>query len=423
MAIAPTNVKWFSLQNEITLDNYWSTNGTGGLINLLDICLVNGKALPGISSFTVTDEGDYEIVFASTHSTFLYQVVELTGFVPTELNKEYRVINVPTTSSLVLSAKTPGQTYSNIGNAKLAPLGYEIVYTQGDVKRVYRAKNPATNHPYIRVDETLTDGTNTWTSTYAKCAAVGLIEDMANVDDVNDPGKLQLPQIYNDLSYNWTMAGGTGTGVMKGRISTWYWARANSANSSVSDVGAPPMGNRDWSIVGDKDAFYFSRAMIASNQLKIISGCGLYNTATDTDPFNWFLATTRPDYAASTNLNFTSGTMIGSIPFTYNLQRSKWYVPHVAYRTNDSTDAIMIGKDYTSGIGSIDGINVTAIEIPFYDNQNNVRGTMKHIAYSGNNRGFPGPQPITSGKSMYFTDSVLTSSSGGHMYYYLGEWE
>jgi hypothetical protein len=67
----------------------------------------------------------------------LFQIVELTGFSPAEINGKYRIKGTPTTTQLVLKAEHAGKTISTVGTAKLASLGYEIIFRDAnDVKRV-----------------------------------------------------------------------------------------------------------------------------------------------------------------------------------------------------------------------------------------------------------------------------------------------
>ena len=188
------DVQFFSHLNGLVLGNNW-----GDLIRLLDKALVTGINFTQITAASIDAQGDVHITLYAAHNAMLFQVVELTGFTPSSLNQKYRIKGVPSTAKLILKPHTAiaETSITTVGAGRLASLGYEIIFRDAnDVKRVYRAKNPRSEHPFIRVDESLTspDGTTgVYTSTYAKSAMVGLIEGMTHIDDYLDQNKLQLP--------------------------------------------------------------------------------------------------------------------------------------------------------------------------------------------------------------------------------------
>src|SRR5690606_31204743 len=214
------DVQFFSHLNGLTLGNNW-----GDLIRLLDKALVTGIDFTQITAVSIDAQGDVHITLYAAHNAMLFQIVELTGFTPASLNQKYRIKGVPNTTQLILKPKTDivERSITTTGAAKLSSLGYEIIFRDtGGVKRVYRAKNPTAKHPFIRVDETISDGTNSYTSTYAKSAMVGLLENMTHIDDFQNPDVLQLPFDPSDPAKNWKITG-TGTSCVRG-WSKWYWA-------------------------------------------------------------------------------------------------------------------------------------------------------------------------------------------------------
>lgn len=422
---AATDVQFFSHLNAgcPQLTNDW-----GCMISLLDACLVNGVSLPNVSSVTVATGGNITVNFASAHSVLLFQCVTLAGFTPSILNGKYRVIGVPTTTQLTLSSDLSAQSATTTGTAKISPLGYQIAYS-GTGKRAYRALNPTAQHPYIRVDESLTspDGTTgIYTSTYAKYAMVGLIANMSHIDDYLDTSKLQLPLDTTDFSKNWKIAG-TGSSVVRG-WSRWYWARyTNLYQGGVYDVYAPSTGNRKFTLVGNADAFYINRGLAnASDNMKGIMGCGLYDSGLPTDIVpNWFLlsaltATTAQGTDYMTNIS-------GAIPFVYSATviggfSTKYNVTNPIVSHINTTPVV---PDYTSGYSAIySANNVSALQIPFYDGNAYLRGTYKHIYYAGNNKNtLTVTTPILADNSMYIWDCAFVSGSSsiGGFYFYLGE--
>ena len=144
------DVQYFSHLNGLVLGNNW-----GDLIRLLDKALVTGIDFTQITAASIDAQGDVHITLFAAHNALLFQVVELSGFTPNSLNQKYRIKGVPSTTKLILKPKDAitVTSISVIGSGKLAPLGYDIIFKDAnDVKRVYRAKNPTAQHPFIRVD-------------------------------------------------------------------------------------------------------------------------------------------------------------------------------------------------------------------------------------------------------------------------------
>ncbi|KAB0650726.1 hypothetical protein F7P73_15675 [Acinetobacter bohemicus] len=413
------NVQYFSHLNGLTLGNNW-----GDLIRLLDTCLVNGLPLTSITSATIDAQGDITLNLYAAHNCMLFQIIELSGFTPAELNGKYRIKGVPSVNQIILKAEHVGKSINTTGTAKLASLGYEIIFRDtNDVKRVYRAKNPTAQHPFIRVDETISDGVNSYSSAYAKSAMVGLIENMSHIDDYLDPNKLQLPLDTADPTSNWKITG-TGTSVARG-WSRWYWARNANAFTLSADSSAPATANRKFTLVGDKDAFYFLRQLQSSEGQKVLSGCGLYSESLLPDVIpNWFLMTTLTKNNAATGLNLVN--LEGGNPLTTNVTASTFLAPEYSPTVKFINHTICRGiiQDYNTGWSNIfSGNSVGALEIPFTAPNTVLRGSLKHIYYAGNKLGYENTQPIISDKAMYIWDSTMVLSGIGGFYFYLGSLE
>lgn len=421
------DVQYFSHLNGLTLDNNW-----GDLIRLLDKCLVSGLPLTNIISATIDAQGDITLNLYAAHNCILFQIVELTGFTPSELNGKYRIKGTPTATQLILKATHVGKSISTAGTAKLSSLGYDIIFRDsGDVKRVYRAKNPTAQHPFIRVDETISDGVNSYASTYAKSAMVGLIENMTHIDDYQNPGVLQLPFDAADPAKNWKLTG-TGNRVVRG-WSKWYWARSGDAYAPSTDATSPANGNRNFSLIGDKNAFYLLNSITATStgfDRKVIYGLGLYNSQMQSSVPHWFLATSKHTLAASASIDF-SGNIVqfsGSLPFAYGESYSKFSVTkqNTINPIASSIDAIPLLADYASGASNkFLNTDVPALEIPFFDSDNVLRGSVPHLYYSGKLLSDNQATPILASASMYIADSVMVADGGakGSFYFYLGELE
>lgn len=421
------DVQYFSHLNGLALGNNW-----GDLIRLLDKALVTGIDFTQITAASIDAQGDVHITLYAAHNAMLFQVVELSGFTPSSLNQKYRIKGVPNTTQLILKSKTDiaERAITTIGAGKLASLGYEIIFRDaGDVKRVYRAKNPTAQHPFIRVDESLSspDGTSgIYTSNFAKYAMVGLIENMTHIDDYADPTKLQLPLDTTDLSKNWKISGTSGT-VVRG-WAKWYWAsNIGVRNGGVTASQTPPTGNRNFTLCGDNDAFYILSPWTATNmEYKIIYGCGIFDSslATDTIP-PWFLFASVNAINAQTQDRPQKGTS----PLLYGDNERKFIVPtyNVVTRIKNHVYCNPIMLDNYTGMPSspLNATSTAALEIPMYDENNVLRGTLKHVCYAGNNlQAKTVTTPIIADNSLYIADSSLSYGNNlGGLYFYLGELE
>jgi hypothetical protein len=417
------DVQFFSHLNGLTLDNHW-----GDMIRLLDTCLVNGLPLTSINSASIDAQGDITLNLYAAHSCMLFQIIELTGFTPTDLNGKYRIKGVPSATQLILKANHAGKFITTTGSAKLASLGYEIIFRDtNDVKRVYRAKNPRAEHPFIRVDESLTspDGiTGIYTSSYVKGAMVGLIEDMTHIDDFEDPNKLQLPLTTDNFTKNWKIVG-SGATVVRGWCK-WYWAAGSSTWAKETETITA--GNRNFTLIGNADAFYSLIASHTDNAVKKLNGCGIYNSSLDNSIVpNWFLMSTINDYQAqASNVNYQA---TGISPLCYSATSAKFFVPKYSpvARISNSVYANPIVPDYTPGYsGRYNANDTPALEVPLSDDNAFLRGTLKHVMYCGKNiRSYYTTTPWLSDSSMYVSDSIFCNGNTdtGAIYFYLGELE
>ena len=415
-------VQYFSHLNGLVLSNNW-----GDLIRLLDKALVTGIDFTQITAASIDAQGDVSITLFAAHNAMLFQVVELSGFTPNSLNQKYRIKGVPSTTQLISKPEnaivvTP---ISVVGNGKLASLGYDIIFRDAnDVKRVYRAKNPTAQHPFIRVDETLSDGMNTYPSTYSKCAMVGLLERMDHIDDYEHADVLQLPFDPGNPVKNWEISG-TGASVIRGWCK-WFWA---GSNNGINESSAPQNGFRNFSLAGDRDAFFIAPAHTLRQNSKHIYGCGLYNSSQPIDVIpNWFLCSSVKPTNASTFLALVDKY---AVPFNYNNSASAFlttkYNPTAPL--GFSCDSFPVMPDYQSGqSGVFSSSEFPALEIPFYDADKYLRGSMKHLCYLGVRISYSvSSEPSLSKHSMFIKDSCryagLDTSNNNGFAFYLGELE
>lgn len=417
------DVQYFSHLNGLTLGNNW-----GDLIRLLDKALVTGIDFTQITSASIDAQGDVHITLYAAHNAMLLQVVELTGFAPASFNQKYRIKGVPNTTQLILKpyAAIAETSITTVGAGKLASLGYEIIFRDtNDVKRVYRAKNPTEQHPYIRVDESIASDAGSYASTYAKYAMVGLLEHMDHIDDYENHNVLQLPFDPADPAKNWKITG-SGAGVTRG-WSRWYWAAFNSFNSNMVATTSPATGQRGFTLLGDQDAFYLDLSLSLDLTKKEIYGCGIINASLDSSIVrSWFLMSTLNNVSASTAFNGIN--IQGGSPIANSLNSAKFLIPKYSLvdPIQEHTTANPIVPDYFSGrTGLYDANNIAALEIPISDDQKYLRGHLKHIHYCGNIKSLSATTPILKDNFMYVGDNIYvgdnTTNSTGAIIGYLGE--
>jgi hypothetical protein len=414
-------VQFFSHLNGLTLGN-----NQGDLIRLLDKALVTGINFTEITSASINEQGDVTINLYAAHNAMLFQIVELSGFSPASLNQKYRIKGVPSATQLILKPQNEiGTTViSTVGAGKLASLGYEIIFRDAnDVKRVYRAKNPTAQHPFIRVDESLASATGSYTATYAKYAMVGLLEHMEHIDDYENPDVLQLPFNPSDPAKNWKITG-TGMEVVRG-WSRWYFATAQPFPSGPFEYISPSSGSRHFTLCGDSSAFYFVPSLgISDHKYKVLYGVGLFESALDSDVVpNWFLFTQlRSDNAGQTT-GFTN--YAGGSPLSFSNQQAGFFATRYSI-TNPISSHIFanpIIPDLKTGSSNIySANNISALEIPFYDDAKHLRGSLKHIYYSGNNKSARViTTPLLEVSEMYVQESIWHQGGDtGGIYFYLG---
>lgn len=413
------DVQFFSHLNGLTLSNNW-----GDMIRLLDTCLVNGLPLTAITSATVDAQGDINLTLFAAHNCLLFQIVELSGFAPSGFNGKYRIKGAPTTTTLILKAEKSGQTITTTGAAKLASLGYEIKFRDlSDVKRAYRAIDPTDAHPFIRVDESLSgEGGGTYGSTYAKSAMVGLIENMTHIDDFADTSKLQLPLDTTDFKKNWKIVG-TGTSVVRG-WSKWYWGKNGSNPSDAwQDAALSGFTSKQFTLAGDKDAFYLQVQAHSNSSAKTIYGAGVFDSCVPTDVIKpWFLMATLRIGGANTSFNLTNLT--GAIPLGNDEPRSRFFATKYLPATpvTNHTEAQPVLPTYFSGYSNLYSSNdVAALQIPFKDADSYLRGSVPHIYYCGKSYGGVATTAVLDQNDMYVIDSYYAISGGtGNTIFYLG---
>lgn len=411
-------VQYFSHLNGLTLSNNW-----GDLIRLLDKALVTGFNFTEITSALIDEQGDVHITLYSDHNALLFQIVELSGFTPNSLNQKYRIKGTPSSTKLILkpSVVISELIVTTLGSAKLASLGYEIIFRDNaDVKRVYRAKNPNTTHPFIRIDESLS-GDGVYNSSFAKSAMVGLIEYMSHIDDFEKMDILQIPFDSNQPAKNWSIS--DKIDLIRG-WSKWYWNVGYIINDNIREDFTPPDANISFTLCGDRNAFYFTPGAHRQIQ-KQMWGCGVYRDSLDLN-HPWFLFSATLN--VSTNTTFQFGNVVGGTALVVGSSGGAFTTTSNIYNVKEHKLATPILPNWQSGGTEIfNSSNLPALEIPFYDEDKFLRGTLMHVCYMGKKINSTNTAPEISNKSMYIKEnlrmSVDNQASTNGIYFYLGELE
>lgn len=229
--------------NTPTIGNNW-----GDLTSLLDALLVNGYNLKTVASITRSGSTATATVSAG-HSYHVGAIVKVEGVNEAEYNGEVEVLTADSTTFTYEVSGSPASPATGTISAKIAPLGFEIYKTDGAHKRAYRSQDPASSKPVLLVNagaKGTNPAGNTYTSTWAKWANVGIVEDMT---DINTIVGAQAPYDPAYPTRNWDGGGNTNQyGWAK-----WYWtgSGANAGEASVDSGGA-----RHWALVGDGRSFY-----------------------------------------------------------------------------------------------------------------------------------------------------------------------
>ena len=376
--VAETQVQYICEENlnAPTLPNTW-----GSLIEILDTALVNGLNLPAIN--TVVIDGSVILInFTTPHQLKMFQIVSLSGFVPAELNKKWRIIGVPLPQQIAIDRLDSINVITTVGQARLPPLGYEKTFSATG-KGVYRNANEDAEHrPFLRVDATLPAG---WTSTYAKFARVALMTSCVGIDDITS--QYQLPFDANNPEKNWTVTGSGSSATLC--WSKWLWCGllkvAGSPNFDFADGGSA--GNRKWMIVGDENAFY----LVVQDQLgkttpnnQSVYGFGVYNSTDNTVQYPYFLASNAIQGVVSTT--YDSAMIANSMPFCGSYEQDgSWNYRDCTniYTLSNTGETVSANTYFAKHISAGVSGNVTA---PHYIQvSGQLKGEIPHIyiPYSG----------------------------------------
>ena len=297
MATIP--VKWFSS----TMTGIPVINVTyGDTVTLLDAVLVNGFNPQTITSLTRVDTT--ATATANGHGYLVDQVISISGSDQPVYNGEFRVTSITANTFTFEVTGSPITPATGSMTAKAAPLGFEIAFT-GTNKRVYRSKNPLSNRPYLRVDNSLDPA---WTSTYALLSKVTVAENMTDIDTFQG---VRAPYDPSFPTKNETVRG-----TEDAAINGWYkWYQAISGVGSTL-VTNPSSGSwpTEWMIFGDDRGFLFFNHYFKNNQYSFgrsVYGFGDFESFKQGDGYNYFLLASESYQAANNSVHPAQGNEFG----------------------------------------------------------------------------------------------------------------
>ncbi|MFW1743502.1 hypothetical protein [Acinetobacter johnsonii] len=335
--VASTDIKFFvhSNNNAPQLQNAF-----GSMISVLDVCLVNGINIGPISSLTASGT-TITALFSSAHNLMQYQVIKITGAAQSEFNGEHRILTVPNAQSVTFELAAAPSTTTATGTitASLPPLGWEKPFSSsnptGGGKAAYRSKNLLlSSRPFLRVVDELDPA---YTTTYAKYAKVGIVEDMTDIDTMLG---VQAPYDSGNPNKNW-VGTGSGTSVING-WARWYYAR-NFDLGNTYDTKVITEGNRNWLLVGNADYFYIMPCFHTGQSPANPYGFGSFERYYDDDLSNTFLSASIKNTPPA---NFEQIGKLSGVSSTNNYnfllfkpieQTSDYATANVAYSINNTS--------------------------------------------------------------------------------------
>ncbi|MEG2433982.1 MAG: hypothetical protein RSB25_20325, partial [Acinetobacter sp.] len=351
------------------------------------------------------------------HNFMQYQVIKIAGATQTEYNGEFRVLTVPNTNSITFQlASTPSvTTATGTITCSLPSLGWLKPFS-GTGKAAYRSSNTLlASRPYLRVVDALDPA---YTSTYAKYAKVGIVEDMTDIDTLIG---IQAPYDSANPNKNW-VGTGSGASVFNG-WAKWYYARNGVPTASVSDTAAPATGNRAWVIVGNKDWFYVFNSTVTSNTDLLSYGFGSFESALSTDSANTFLSCTYT-YVNASALLYPGDTtaLTRGVQDSLLLQR-KYDMTGVPSTARISTIAFSNFAEIATGVAA--KVTSYAGNIPFaptfiFETGSIYRGMIPNLYWLFQVKPFTHLTPFTKSSQIYLPINVTSNTSSGQLVLGLG---
>lgn len=411
--VAKTDIKFYVHTNNSAPQ---LTNNFGCMLNVLDAALINGIQVGTVSSLTAFGK-IVTVVFGTAHNLMQYQVIKIAGANQAEYNVEARILSVPNATAITFELAVVPSVATATGtiNCSLPSLGWEKPFSSNSAtggKGAYRSKNTLLpSRPFLRVVDELDPA---YTSTYAKYAKVGIVEDMTDIDTMLG---VQAPYNSGSPNLNW-VATGSGNTVING-WARWYYARTMDADSSSGSDAAPPATvNRQWLLIGNGDYFYIFPSQ-ASNVSAFPYGFGNFKSFLNVDIGNTFLASTFANLAANATSTSYSYNPIGRASIAdYYLVLLRGYTQAANYKAAACLSLYVANSVIYSGAANYIGAASLASVAPFapvFINEDVLRGELPNIYYLFQIRPYANLQLIERNGAIYIAKNVGNTSAQGQV--------
>ena len=165
------------------------TTGAGGIIAVLDGCLLNGFNTKTLSSLSVTS-GVATATVSGGHGYSQYVIIEISGSSISALNGTHRVATVPNSTTFTFDATgvANGTATGTITAIVATPTGWTKAFS-GTNKAAYKSTTSASGF-YFRIDDSVA---------YSAQIPVRGYESMSDIDT----GSGAFPTTGQQANYNW----------------------------------------------------------------------------------------------------------------------------------------------------------------------------------------------------------------------------
>lgn len=198
------------------------TPAAGGIISVLDACLVNGFNEKTLTSLTVSGGIATATVSGGHTYTTAHMVIAIAGATPSSLNGAHRIISTPTSTTFTFDATGIADvTATGTITSKVAPAGWTKAFT-GTNKAAYRNSPDTGSGFYFRIDDS---------GAYSAGSPVRGYDAMTDVDS----GTRAFPTIAQKANF----------------------ATRRSENAT---------GDRTWALVADDRFFYLFHRPLATTE-------------------------------------------------------------------------------------------------------------------------------------------------------------
>lgn len=165
------------------------TPGAGGIIAVLDGCLLNGFNTKTLSSLSVTS-GIATATVSSGHGYSLHSIIDISGASISALNATHRILTVPDANTFTFDATgvANGTATGTITAIMSTPTGWTKAFS-GTNKAAYHSTTSITGY-YLRIDDS---------GAYSTGQPVRGYESMTDIDT----GTAPFPTTSQQATFNW----------------------------------------------------------------------------------------------------------------------------------------------------------------------------------------------------------------------------